>query len=268
MATFHHPLPPLYTPVQFLVLGTDWGNVHVLDSISGNKCKTFQSHEGRVNDISIDKFGDTVASCSDDGKVMIRSLYNETSQVLTFDRPIKAVAIDPEFSKSKKRQFVIGGMAGELILSEKGWFGNVTRKVLHAGEGPIQTIKWRSIFIAWANDLGVKLFDTSTQQRISYIDRPKGSPRPDLYRCRLTWKDDNTLLIGWADSIKVAVIKDNVSARGQAGSQQPSRYCELIALFETDYFVRDKLLQSTSFFLFFFFSRTLMGCAYPPSRAF
>ena len=81
------------------MLGTDWGNVHVLDSISGNKCKTFQSHEGRVNDISIDKFGDTVASCSDDGKVMIRSLYNETSQVLTFDRPIKAVAIDPEFSK-------------------------------------------------------------------------------------------------------------------------------------------------------------------------
>jgi tetratricopeptide (TPR) repeat protein len=223
--------------LQFLVLGTDWGNVHVLDSISGNKCKTFQSHEGRVNDISIDKFGDTVASCSDDGKVLIRSLYNDTEQVLSFDRPIKAVAIDPEFSKSKKRQFVIGGMAGELILSEKGWFGNLSRKVLHAGEGPIQTIKWRSMFIAWANDLGVKLFDTSTQQRISYIDRPKGSPRPDLYRCRLTWKDDNTLLIGWGDSIKVAVIKENKSARGQAGAQQPSRYCELIALFETDYFV-------------------------------
>jgi hypothetical protein len=99
------------------------------------------------------------------------------------------------------------------------------------------TIKWRGIFIAWANDLGVKLFDTSTQQRISYIDRPKGSPRPDMFRCRLAWKDDRTLLIGWADSVKVAVVKDNVQPRGQAGSQLPSRYCELIAMFKTDYMV-------------------------------
>jgi hypothetical protein len=44
---------------------------------------------------------------------------------------------------------------------------------------PILTIKWRSIFIAWANDLGVKLYDMSAQQRISYIDRPKQAPRAD-----------------------------------------------------------------------------------------
>lgn len=222
---------------KFLVLGTDWGNVHVLDSISGHLCKTFQSHEGRVNDISIDKYGESVASCSDDGKVMIRSLYSDASQELQFDRPVKAVAIEPDYSKSTKKKFVIGGMAGELLLTEKGWFGRPTQKVLHAGEGPIQTIKWRGMFIAWANELGVKLFDTSTQQRISYIDRPKNSPRADLYRCRLSWKDDRTLFIGWADSIKVAVIKDNAQTRGQAGSQLPSRYCELIGMFQTDYFV-------------------------------
>ena len=223
--------------MQFLVLGTDWGNVHVLDSISGNKCKTFASHEGRVNDISIDKHGESVASCSDDGKVMIRSLYSDASQELQFDRPVKAVAIEPDYTKSAKKKFVVGGMAGELLLTEKGWFGRPSQKVLHAGEGPIQTIKWRGMFIAWANELGVKLFDTSTQQRISYIDRPKNSPRPDLYRCRLSWKDDRTLFIGWADSIKVAVIKDNAQSRGQAGSHLPSRYCELVAMFQTDYMV-------------------------------
>eukprot|EP00041_Stephanoeca_diplocostata_P024167 m.605583 g.605583 ORF g.605583 m.605583 type:complete len:910 (+) comp22465_c0_seq3:156-2885(+) len=222
---------------KFLVLGTDWGNVHVLDTISGNECKMFDSHEARVNDIAVDKKGDYIASCSDDGKVCIRSLYTNDSQELTFDRPVKAIAIEPDFLKSKKRQFVVGGLAGELILNEKGWFGNTSKKVLHAGEGPILTIKWRGIFIAWANDLGVKLFDTSTQQRISYIDRPKGSPRPDLYRCRLAWKDDRTLLIGWADSVKVAVVKDNAQPRGQAGAQLPSRYCELIAMFQTDYWI-------------------------------
>lgn len=76
---------------------------------------------------------------------------------------------------------MVGGLSGELILNEKGWFGSQTKKVLHAGEGPIQTIKWRGNFIAWANDLGVKLFDTTTQQRISYIERPKNSPRPDMF---------------------------------------------------------------------------------------
>ena len=100
------------------------------------------------------------------------------TNVATFQQ---AIAIEPDFPRSKKRQFVAGGLAGELVLNEKGWFGNTTKKVLHAGEGPILTIKWRGIFIAWANDIGVKLFDTSTQQRISYIDRPKGSPRPDMY---------------------------------------------------------------------------------------
>jgi len=83
-----------------------------------------------VNDISVDRYGDFIASCSDDGKVCLRSLYSNEYQEMSFDRPVKAVAIDPEYSKSKKRQFVIGGLAGELVLNEKGWFGNNTKKVV------------------------------------------------------------------------------------------------------------------------------------------
>ena len=40
----------------------------------------------------------------------------------------------------------------QLILNEKGFLGRRTF-VLHQGEGPIRNIKWRSHFIAWANDL-------------------------------------------------------------------------------------------------------------------
>lgn len=186
------------------MLGTDWGNWHVLDSISGNECQQFAAHEGRINQLAIDNYGDFVASCADDGKVVIKSLYaTEPGTELQFDRPVKAVAIDPEYSKSKKRQFVTGGLAGELILNKRGFLGTNSKSVLHSGEGPIFTIKWRTIFIAWANDHGVKVFDTSTNQRISYIDRPADSPRPDLYPCNLCWKDDHTLLIGWAQHIRV-----------------------------------------------------------------
>ena len=37
------------------------------------------------------------------------------------------------------------------------------------------------------------------------------SPRPQLYRCNLSWKDDTTLLIGWANNLKVSGINCNES---------------------------------------------------------
>ena len=45
--------------------------------------------------------------------------------------------------------------------------------MLHFGEGPIQEIKWSGTLIAWANDLGVKIHDTTVHQRIAYIERPR-----------------------------------------------------------------------------------------------
>jgi hypothetical protein len=47
--------------------------------------------------------------------------------------------------------------------------------VIHSAEteGAINAIKWRGPFIAWANDVGVKIYDNDIGQRITYIDRPK-----------------------------------------------------------------------------------------------
>ena len=44
---------------------------------------------------------------------------------------------------------------------------------MHSGEGPINAIKWKGPYIAWANDIGVKIYDNEIGQRITYIDRPK-----------------------------------------------------------------------------------------------
>jgi hypothetical protein len=40
----------------------------------------------------------------------------------------------------------------QLVLHEKGFF-RYKSTVLHGGEGAISTIRWRSCYIAWANDL-------------------------------------------------------------------------------------------------------------------
>jgi vacuolar protein sorting-associated protein 41 len=92
------------------------------------------------------------------------------------------------------------------MLTCTGWF-RPKDTVIHSGEGPIYAIKWRGLFIAWANDIGVKIYDTSSNQRITYINRPKGSPRAHMHRCNLCWENDSTLLIGWADSIKIGQVK-------------------------------------------------------------
>ncbi|KAI9486141.1 MAG: hypothetical protein EXX96DRAFT_471553 [Benjaminiella poitrasii] len=217
---------------RFVALGTHWGAVHILD-FEGNVIKSFRHHSATVNDISIDKNDEFIASASDDGRVFIYALYTPEIQSYNFKRPVKSVALDPDYArKSTRRQFVSGGMAEQLILSEKSWLLGHKDIVLHANEGPIYTIRWRNNLIAWANDTGVKIYDTTTQLRITFIDRPEGSPRADLYRCRLCWKNDRTLLIGWADTVKIAVIKPSNGAAGQ-----PSHYVEITNMFQTDYMI-------------------------------
>ena len=61
-------------------------------------------------------------------------------------------------------------------------------QVLHSGEGPIHAVKWRTSLIAWANDAGVKVYDTANDQRITFIERPRGSPRPELLLPHLVWQ--------------------------------------------------------------------------------
>ncbi|CAO3594593.1 unnamed protein product [Absidia cylindrospora] len=218
---------------KFVALGTHWGAVHVLD-FEGNVVKSFQRHTATVNDISIDASDEFIASASDDGKVYIYALYTPEIQHFDYRRPVKAVAIDPDYARKKARQFVSGGMAEQLVMNEKGWLGH-QNTVLHANEGPIYAIEWKNNFIAWANDTGVKVYDTVTNLRITYIDRPAGSPRPDLYKCRLVWKNDTTLMIGWADTVKVAVLKEKPKHLQLQG--QPAHYMEITTMFQTEYII-------------------------------
>lgn len=63
-----------------------------------------------MNHISIEPAGEYIASCSDDGRVVITGLYNnEEDQIFSFDRPVRAVALSPNFNNARyKRQFVMG----------------------------------------------------------------------------------------------------------------------------------------------------------------
>ncbi|GAA5973692.1 hypothetical protein JCM11641_005083 [Rhodosporidiobolus odoratus] len=225
---------------KYIILGTHNGAVCVLKP-DGSLVKRFQPHSAMIMDLSVDLTSDFVASASMDGRVAIHSLSSsEPPQIFDLGRPLRCVALDPHFGRRMTRQFVSGGMAGSLILSEKGWLGHKD-VTLHSGEGPIWSMEWSGTFIAWASDAGIRIYDTASSQRITYISRAEDSPRADLFKCSLVWKDDRTLLIAWADFIKVAVIKEREAKRSvpvpgvnAVIGASSELYVEVTAIFQVD----------------------------------
>ena len=93
--------------------------------------KEFPSHTATVNDICFDSEGEYIASCSDDGLVVINGLFTDERLKFEYHRPMKAIALDPEYSQKNSRRFVAGGLAGQLFLNSKTWLG-YSKQVLQA----------------------------------------------------------------------------------------------------------------------------------------
>ena len=190
---------------QFMVLGTHTGAVYICD-LNGQEISSYHAHSATINAISIDTDSQFTATASDDGLVHIRSIDGRAAPAtFAYTRPILGISLDPLYGRSNNGRFASGGRAGELVLKQKGWLGTKDI-VLQKGEGPIYAVSWHGTLIAWANSRGVKLYDAASSQRISHIERPAGSPDPELHRCILCWEDNVTLTIGWGNSIQVITL--------------------------------------------------------------
>lgn len=224
---------------RMIALGTHSGIVHILDFL-GNQVKEFPVHKAAVNGLSFDIDGEFIGSCSDDGSIVISSLFTDEKRNFEYHRPMKAIALDPDYARKSSRRFVAGGLAGQLIFYTKKWFG-YQDQVLHSGEGPIHAVAWRTSLIAWANDAGVKVYDTANDLRVTYIERPRGSPHPELLLPHLVWQDDALLIIGWGTSVKIASIRANRYG-GVNGSYKPiprlsGCQVDIVASFQTNYYI-------------------------------
>lgn len=224
---------------KFLALGMHSGVIHILDHQGNNiRNKELQLHSKTVHQISIDEQGDHLASCSSDGKVVVHGLYShDHNQLLTFDRPVGAVAIDPNFSRSGSgRRFITGN--DRVVLYEKTFLSRYKSTILHQGEGCIRNISWKGRFAAWATDLTIIVYDMLILDTISRI-RKDHDPllKPELHRCSLSWQEEGTLLLGWADSVKVCHIKDRKLLQQKQQGNLPDNYVEIVSMFKTDFYV-------------------------------
>jgi len=153
-------------------LGTHAGIIHILD-LTGKRIKSYKPHLASVVDISLDATADFVATASIDGwvfsflfisllsdftslgQVVVHSLSTPESYSFDMKRPMRTVAMEPNFAKRGTRAFVCGGLSGALVMREKGWLGH-KETTLHVGEGPIWQVRWRGRLIAWANDFVIQ----------------------------------------------------------------------------------------------------------------
>jgi WD40 repeat protein len=111
-------------------IGSHNGKIYIFD-LKGNELKRVKAHSASISDLSLDKSSEFLASSSIDGnpslyfelrigKVIVQALEVKENHVMDFKRPVRSVVLDPDYAKSSSRRVVSGGMAGQLILSEKG----------------------------------------------------------------------------------------------------------------------------------------------------
>ena len=113
-------------------MGTYKGHVYIMD-FNGVERARFTAHKAKVNFISADAAGQYVASCSDDGRVVIHTIGGKEWSSHNYYRPVKSVCLDPTFGTKRDRVFATGGLAGKFIINKRGWFTSQD-VILHEGE--------------------------------------------------------------------------------------------------------------------------------------
>ncbi|XP_035706233.1 vacuolar protein sorting-associated protein 41 homolog isoform X2 [Folsomia candida] len=248
---------------KFLCIGSHRGELYIMDHLGNNVTPSprgsFPAHKIMINCISIDAEGEHIATCSDDGKVIVFNLCDgHCETTLSLDKKLRCVAIDPQYSKSSfSRRFLVG--SDSAMLYQRNIF-NLLKPFPILEGGIVSTIKWGSRFVAWSWKDEVRIYDIEEEIMISRVRfewesnnlvnnsliepsslhmSSNGSKENliktlhEKYRCNIFWKDKYTVFIGWADIIKICQVVEIKNKNIQPGA--PSHYVKISCMFTTDF---------------------------------
>lgn len=95
-----------------------------------------------------------------------------------------------------------------MTLYEKTFLNRVRSTVVCECEGYVQAMAWHERWVAWASEVGVRIYDLAARCSLGLIQWEKSPDRNiEDYRCNLLWSAPNTLMIGWVDTIRICVIR-------------------------------------------------------------
>jgi hypothetical protein len=151
---------------------------------------------------------------------------------LDLQHQVKCIELDQDYYKTRK--FILGDL--QLKLYEKSLLRGLKPTILCDSEGTINALKWTSVFVAWSNNIGVRVYDLIEKCSLGLIkwEEPKNGSLAD-YRCNLLWSN-STLFIGWAETIRICVIRkrnlSEISARNL-----PGYIIDVITTFKTEFYI-------------------------------
>lgn len=200
---------------DFFAFGTHGGLLH-LTLPDFSPIQTVKLHRSSV--LSIHSDGTYFATGSIDGTVTI-GLIEDLSSVTSFDfkRPIQAVVLHSDYKSSKA--FVSGGMAGEVVLSQRNWLGNRIDTVLAKGQGPIMGIFTLDDVILWMNDAGITFCSIHSRSQLLKVEFPRENDeevRPSLYRPHVHFPESDRIIVGWGNH--VWMFKISLKTNGENGT--------------------------------------------------
>lgn len=196
-----------FTDDVFL-FGTHSGILHITTT-DFKPLQILKCHRSSILSIYCDNIN--FATASMDGTVIIGSLDNP-SQLTAFDfkRPVHSIILDDDYKTSQK--FISGGMAGEIILSQRNWLGNRSDITLSKGKGSILGIYKLGNIIFWFNDDGITFVDSITKSKLLNIEYPQAInksdnnwdsdiSRPDLFIPHVDFPESDRIMIGWGCNV-------------------------------------------------------------------
>ena len=125
----------------------------------------------------------------------------------------------------------------KLTLYEKTFLNRLRSTVLCECEGYVQAMSWHERFVAWASEVGVRVYDLVARCSLGLIQWEKVPNRSiEDYRCNLLWCAPKTLMIGWVDTIRICVIRKRSQIELQ--TRDVTEYLvDPVYTFQTDYYI-------------------------------
>ncbi|GAV52482.1 hypothetical protein ZYGR_0AG04730 [Zygosaccharomyces rouxii] len=200
---------------KIFAFGTHAGVLH-LTTTDFTPIQTLKCHRSSI--LSINTNGIFFATASIDGTVAIGQI-EDTANITLFDfkRPVQAVVLDADYKSSKT--FVSGGMAGEVILSQRNWLGSRVDITLSKDHGHILGIYTIDDVIFWMNDAGITFYSIHTRTQLLNVPFPaehSNTQRPDLYRPQVHCPETDRIIVGWANH--VWMFKVSLRRAGEHGN--------------------------------------------------
>lgn len=196
------------------LVGTKMGRVFCID-VGGTSATVVASQTPAVQCISVDNEARYCAYGTADGRISVVPVVPDASEPWVFEHgpfPALSVALCPDYSASSSQEsssVCAGSSDGRLVMHRHNLFGR--HSLVHCGEGAVTGVCWRGALVAWCNDRGVKMFNATSGQKVTFIPKPEGGRE---HRCLLAWASDERFFAAWGRVVKIATLVEQGEGTG------------------------------------------------------